>query len=386
MNAGNDETDLLHDGGWRPGDGDESPMPGQHMTENTLGRRFPWPEGAGDPVVAPGGAPGPRSGGGPAAEPGFDPFAEPGAGPAAEPGFDPFAKPAVDPFATAGRDSGPGSDGEHPNAQYETQWIPPSVPKPPSYVGHAGETIDIADHDPGYRGSRRADSLLDRRWPVVVGVIVVVSVLLALVLVLANSYARPTAAVPDTGMGAGTPPAPASPVPSGGPQSALPIAVPTMGMSVPPSHGQNPTPSPVSASPTVLRPVTYEAEAPGNDLGGSANTRTYDGASGGRVVSNLGDWGSNAGPGTLTVRDVTAPENAVYRLTFYFVHPDDARQRTVVITVAGVGSFSVTVQGNATCCNAQRVTVTLHKGANAITFGNPDGHAPSIDKIVISGV
>jgi hypothetical protein len=159
-----------------------------------------------------------------------------------------------------------------------------------------------------------------------------------------------------------------------------------MGMSVPPSHGQNPTPSPVSASPTVLRPVTYEAEAPGNDLGGSANTRTYDGASGGRVVSNLGDWGSNAGPGTLTVRDVTAPENAVYRLTFYFVHPDDARQRTVVITVAGVGSFSVTVQGNATCCNAQRVTVTLHKGANAITFGNPDGHAPSIDKIVISGV
>jgi len=35
------------------------------------------------------------------------------------------------------------------------------------------------------------------------------------------------------------------------------------------------------------------------------------------------------------------------------------------------------------CCASKTIIVTLRKGSNAITFGNPDGHAPSLDKIII---
>jgi hypothetical protein len=46
----------------------------------------------------------------------------------------------------------------------------------------------------------------------------------------------------------------------------------------------------------------------------------------------------------------------------------------------------VTATGGAACCASKSVTVTLAKGANAVTFANPTGRAPALDKVVVSSV
>jgi hypothetical protein len=55
-----------------------------------------------------------------------------------------------------------------------------------------------------------------------------------------------------------------------------------------------------------------------------------------------------------------------------------------VITVAGRDPQPVTLSGSSACCTASTLKVQLRKGANAITVANPDGHAPSVDRIMIS--
>jgi hypothetical protein len=127
-------------------------------------------------------------------------------------------------------------------------------------------------------------------------------------------------------------------------------------------------------------PIIERARSSGQGETAEFSTRT------GKIVRNIGEWGSAFGPGTLTFVGVAAPENAVYTLTFFYVHLDNAPQRTAVITIGGVGSLSVTVTGSATCCASQAIAVPLRKGLNTIWFANPDGHAPSLDKIVISAL
>ncbi len=133
-------------------------------------------------------------------------------------------------------------------------------------------------------------------------------------------------------------------------------------------------------------PETYEAEAPVNTLYGSARVQAYPSASGGVLVQTLGNWGGSVGEGALRFNGVMAPAGGTYELTLYYTEPNNEPTRTAVITASGFGSVSVTVAGNATCCSSQRVRVTLGSGANSITVSNPSGHAPAIDKIVISAV
>ena len=73
-----------------------------------------------------------------------------------------------------------------------------------------------------------------------------------------------------------------------------------------------------------------------------------------------------------------------YLLTFFYVHLDGDPVRSVVVTVSGSAPVELTVTGSDTCCSAARLRVTLLQGSNTITFSQPDGHAPSLDKIVIS--
>jgi hypothetical protein len=138
-----------------------------------------------------------------------------------------------------------------------------------------------------------------------------------------------------------------------------------------------------SAGSAGFAAVTYEAEAGANTVGGSARVATYDRASGGRIVRNIGNWGDPRNAGTLRFRNVTAPTDGTYSLTFFFVFLDGEASRTAVITVIGADPISVTVAGGSACCASRAFVVVLRKGANEITFGNPAGHAPSIDKIVI---
>jgi hypothetical protein len=131
--------------------------------------------------------------------------------------------------------------------------------------------------------------------------------------------------------------------------------------------------------------VTFEAEAYANTIGGSAWVQRYPGASGGVIVRNIGDWGDRSGDGWLRVNNVRVPAAGTYALTLFSVHLDDEPARTVAITVSGAASIVIQVSGSATCCTATTVRVAFKAGANTVMFTNPNGHAPSIDRIVISG-
>jgi hypothetical protein len=144
----------------------------------------------------------------------------------------------------------------------------------------------------------------------------------------------------------------------------------------------SPTPSP-SPSASPFAPTTYEAESGQNTLTGSATVVMLPGASGGRLVQDIGAWGSAKGDGALRFNNVVVPTTGTYVLTFFFANLNNEPTRTVVITASGPDSIVLTVAGNSTCCASQLVRITLVKGQNSITFSNPAGHAPAIDKIQI---
>jgi hypothetical protein len=155
---------------------------------------------------------------------------------------------------------------------------------------------------------------------------------------------------------------------------------------LPRPHGMQPTAgnaSPVPGPVLAGLPATYQADAPVNTLFGAAQTKVYPGASDGVIVRTLGNWGTD-GEGALRFNDVVVPVTGTYGLTLYYVLPNNEPTRTVVITASGASSITLTVAGNATCCATQTVRVDLTKGRNSITFSNPAGHAPALDKIVIS--
>ncbi|WP_327003538.1 hypothetical protein OHA72_52145 [Dactylosporangium sp. NBC_01737] len=153
-----------------------------------------------------------------------------------------------------------------------------------------------------------------------------------------------------------------------------------------PSRSGSPavTATPRSSPPPTYGPVTFEAEAAGNTLGGSAWVDRYPGASGGSIVRNIGDWGSRDGDGSLRFENVNVPAAGTYTLRLFHVNIDNERTRTAVVTVAGRDPQPVTLNGSATCCTGSTLKVQLRKGGNAITVSNPDGHAPSVDRIVLS--
>src|SRR5689334_22564838 len=73
----------------------------------------------------------------------------------------------------------------------------------------------------------------------------------------------------------------------------------------PPSSVRPPSsPSPSSSEPPPS--AVYEAENGANTVSGGAFIAKYPGASGGRIVKNLGVWGNPAGAGKLTFTAVRA--------------------------------------------------------------------------------
>jgi hypothetical protein len=108
----------------------------------------------------------------------------------------------------------------------------------------------------------------------------------------------------------------------------------------------------------------------------------YRGASGGRIVRNLGAWDSTGDSGTLRFT-VTAGATGRYSLTFFYVYLNEDTSRSVVITVSGADPVTLTTQGGSSCCPAMTTTVALRAGSNTITFTNPSGPAPSLDRIVL---
>ncbi|MFI5914512.1 hypothetical protein [Dactylosporangium sp. NPDC051541] len=186
------------------------------------------------------------------------------------------------------------------------------------------------------------------------------------------------AAVPmpgETGGPAGQSPA-LSPAPSASSSAAGPTTAPPEGTA---TSGPTGAPKPVR-----FGPVTIEAEAAGNAIGGSAWVDRYPGASGGRIVRNLGDWDDRRGPGILRFEDVSVPATGTYTVTVFHVNIDNEPRRTLVVAVNDEQARSFALRGGSTCCTASTLRLDLRKGRNTIAFGNPSGHAPSLDRIVVA--
>lgn len=141
--------------------------------------------------------------------------------------------------------------------------------------------------------------------------------------------------------------------------------------------------SPVTASQSRFGPVVIQAASPANRLSGYARVDTYPGAPGGTIVRGIGNYGGSRPLGTLTV-PVTVPATGSYTLAFSYVHINGQSTRIVDIMVDRASTVTVRVTGSARCCASESVTVALGAGANTITFANPLGLAPSINRIVIA--
>ncbi|MFI1096893.1 fibronectin type III domain-containing protein [Streptomyces sp. NPDC020917] len=131
-------------------------------------------------------------------------------------------------------------------------------------------------------------------------------------------------------------------------------------------------------TPAATGPVSYEAEAPGNTLGGNAGISNCAACSGGKKVGNLG------GGGSVTVNGVTAPADGTYLMTVDYT--DGSSGRTIVVTVDGT-AFHLPLPGSNDndWGTPQSVTIPVHlkAGANTVAFGNPTDYASDIDRITV---
>jgi hypothetical protein len=161
--------------------------------------------------------------------------------------------------------------------------------------------------------------------------------------------------------------------------------LPTGGGSAPvdaPTTAGNLTAPTVNQSPFA---VTIEAESgsPTVILAGSAASQPDAQASGGQIVTGLGNLGAGAEPGTMQVGGLSLPSAGTYLISIYFANLGDHSQTHAVLTVTGAEPKTVMFAGSKKCCGVRSVDMPLSSGVHVITITNPTGPAPSIDKIVI---
>jgi hypothetical protein len=164
-----------------------------------------------------------------------------------------------------------------------------------------------------------------------------------------------------------------SPSPLAPPPSQEPVAPPPPAPPVEQAPGRAvPSPSP------TLPALSYEAEAPGNRLGGQAAPREVAGASGGTVVGWVGDDRDN----TLAFTGVTVAAAGRHRVTIYY-----ASQERRAAAVEVNGRFATVVDfpptGGWDVVGSHTVMLTLAAGANTIQFGNRYAWAPDFDRLVV---
>jgi Alpha-galactosidase, CBM13 domain len=236
-----------------------------------------------------------------------------------------------------------------------------------------------------YQGRRRASVAGPGRvrGPVLVagGVAAAVLVVLSLVVIVLTAPQKPSVPVTADPAPAAPPPAspgsesPAAPSPSAPSPSRSPSRSPspTPAPSRPPVRPSAPTP------PSLVQPLSYEAEAPGNVLLRGARVAPMDSASGGSGVYALG--ASNGG--TLLFTGIAGGTGGRYTVTVYFQNPDSG-DRTGRMTVNGGAPVTLRYRSTGDCCVASTsMVVVLAAGTgNTIEFGNPASRSADIDRIV----
>lgn len=123
---------------------------------------------------------------------------------------------------------------------------------------------------------------------------------------------------------------------------------------------------------------SYEAED--GVLSGSAVVTACSACSGGLKVGYLG---AAVNTNTVTFPDVQVTHAGTYRMEVDYLTQGP---RALVFSVNGGASVTLNLGGGSFNLPASTtVPVTLQKGSNTITFGNPGTYAADLDKIVISG-
>lgn len=136
---------------------------------------------------------------------------------------------------------------------------------------------------------------------------------------------------------------------------------------------------------------TYEAEAPGNTLAGTAEIIADPAASGGQCVGRLGNGPAN----TLQFNTIYVAESGIYRMAVYFANAEHRGSHDYNIQVvdryADISVNAAAAQRvyfrNTFAWNVYQsrvVDVHLRAGNNTVKFSNPAAYLPNIDRIQVA--
>ncbi len=134
---------------------------------------------------------------------------------------------------------------------------------------------------------------------------------------------------------------------------------------------------------TTLSGTSYEAEASGNTITGDARVADCAACSGGKCVAFIGH------ASTLQFNNVWEKAASKYTLTVYYVYGNKGSHRNLHITVNGASRamiVTVSALNNWNEVGILRTTVNLNTGNNTVSFSNPWGVAPNIDRIALSRI
>jgi hypothetical protein len=135
-----------------------------------------------------------------------------------------------------------------------------------------------------------------------------------------------------------------------------------------------------AATPSALTPVpptSYEAED--GLLGGDTRIRNVADASGGQVVTHVGDKAAN----TVTLNGISVPVAGTYQLTVSYIAGDGSRAANLSVNGGTPQSIDFDRTANWSTVGSLTLTVALQTGANSLQFGNPQSKAPDLDMITV---
>ena len=139
----------------------------------------------------------------------------------------------------------------------------------------------------------------------------------------------------------------------------------------------------LAIAPTTVRAAQaiYEAEAPANLIGGTADIASCSVCSGGQNVQNLG----GPGGGSLQVNNVSVPASGNYPVTITYDNGVSSPARgSILVNGSPVQAVSFPSTGSWTKLSTVAISLPLNAGKNSITFvGNNGSWLAEIDKISV---
>ncbi len=125
--------------------------------------------------------------------------------------------------------------------------------------------------------------------------------------------------------------------------------------------------------------TSYEAEAAGNTLTGSAKISGCEGCAGGLKVGDLGEGAS------VALKGIQVAKAGTYDVTVSYTDGSDGRQIGIAANGGAVQKVTLGGGGDDLWDRVHSTTyrLALQKGANTITFGNVGGYGPDVDRVTV---